>query len=454
MTSLAIILAFAGVLLGVIAVTRDLRSLRAHRSRQAIYDRHLPFDIDKFLLRGMPTGIKEAVNSVAAEILSELPGYRLKGLIGALSGRLVFEAVDAQSHRLVVKTVLDDKRLSRARVSLFNEALVIGHLGGTRAPRLLKAAVTAADRPYIVRQMLSGVSLDRVLFEMASRGSPPLLRDVRIALSSAADAVEEVHRRGVVHGDLKPANIIAEWRVNPVGALSLQPLGPVFLLDFEAATIIEHQRAVAAPEVSRGTPFFMAPERYAHSRFNAAADVYSLSAIAALLLTGRPERPGSHAGQRIPSPGLRKAIRKGMSVDVRERQSTVAEWNEEVSAAFVNVPDDVTVDWPRDPDAIRREVAEEALSITVGSFEYLSFERVQERIDLPTFDAAVRSRLEEIDPVTRRLVEAVWFRGLAADIAAKELDLDPVEARNSLDQFTKQLASYIRDLAVERERSR
>ncbi|HEV2123562.1 MAG TPA: hypothetical protein VGW38_12405, partial [Chloroflexota bacterium] len=242
-------------------------------------------------------------------------------------------------------------------------------------------------------------------------------------------------------------------KVGTAGALSLQPLGPVSLLDFESATIIEHDRAVATPEVSRGTPFFMAPERYAHSRFNAAADVYSLSAIAALLLTGRPVRPGSHAKRRVPSSDLLNAIRKGMSVDIRERQPTVAEWNEEVSAAFSRIPDDVTVDWPRDPDAIRREVAEEALSITVGSFEPISFERVRERIDLPTFDAAVRSRLQEMDPVTRQLVEAVWFRGLAADVAAKELHLDPRTASNSLDQFTRQLASYIRDLAVERERS-
>jgi serine/threonine protein kinase len=305
--------------------------------------------------------------------------------------------------------------------------------------------------------MLQGVSLDRVLYRMAAETRPPTLTDVHGLLLAVSHAVEEVHSAGVIHGDIKPANLLGEWkRISPT-QLSVQLVDlRIVLLDFEAAAVLENDVTANAGQLARGTPYFMAPERYAQVRINRAADVYSCSALAALLLTGRPERPGSQAGRRIPSPDLRAVIRRGMSVDVSARHQDMGGWRTEVDNAFSRMSEATLnghVDWPADPLPLQQELSQQALTVTLGSVVRTLFGRVAQNIDLPTLDAALRNRYADLDMTMQRLLDAVWFEGLSLPAASKAIGIDPSEASRRLDAFIQDLEGYVRSMAVSRERA-
>lgn len=454
-SNVALSIGIAGALLCVFVLVRDSRQLKVEAARRSVYRKYLAMSISGEVEPDAIRGLARA-QVVVDEISREMAKHEFVRLISNVSGRLVFELQRPDRMSVMVKTVLDEKRLARARQSIFNEAFVLGHLGGLRAPLLLKAAVTNASRPFIVRQALPGVSLDRVLFQMATDMRPPTFSEVRGLLASVADAVADIHSAGVVHGDIKPANILAEWMAEGKDLMPVTKFS-VYLLDFESAVVREEGLVANGGEIARGTPFFMAPERYAHFRLDATADVYSCSALAALLLTGRPERPGSQAGRRIPSAELRNVIRRGMSIDVGDRQSSIESWRLQLDDAFesmLQAVGDQPVSWPRDPIPLRQEIVQEAVSVTLGGVVRNLFTRVAGNLDLPTIDSAVRSQFLALDPVTQTLVERVWFEGVSTDEAGIELGLEVGTARRRVEKFLAELEEHVRELALDRERNR
>lgn len=449
-------LGVASMLVTVAAVAREVRTFRRRRLTEQLYSDYT-FDIQRYIFGGEVPNLSARIQHVAEEVLAELPGHTFDALVAGLSGRLVYSVRSQTGDRLIVKTVLDDRRITRARMSLFNEAVVLGHLNGRGAPQVIRAAFTqATNRPYVLRQMLPGASFDRVLYDLAGKGQPPRLSEVQQFLTSVGRSVAELHGLGVVHGDIKPANIIAEWQIVQPGQFRISAAGPIRLLDFEAAAIVEHGSWGAVGDVTRGTPFYMAPERYAQTRVSPSADVYSLSALSALLLTGRPEVPGSRAGERITTPRLRATIRRGMSVDLLERFQSVDHWLKELDRGFrqeMASDGDREVKWPKDdPSAFVRELSEEALSVAVGAL--VRYSRVSERIDASTVDALIRSRYSELDAITRSLVDTVWFERSGLDDAAGSLGITYDDAEARLQEFARELAANIRTLSLESERQR
>jgi serine/threonine protein kinase len=135
-------------------------------------------------------------------------------------------------------------------------------------------------------------------------------------LAPIADALAQAHAIGVVHRDVKPANILLQ-----------RSTGRPYLADFGIATLqtSEHSRA----EVTKrfGTPEFMSPEQ-ALGAWDAdhRGDIYSLGLVAYLALTGRMPFPGgspvAHAAQRavLDAPPLRD-----MAPDVPSRLAAVVD---------------------------------------------------------------------------------------------------------------------------------
>lgn len=130
------------------------------------------------------------------------------------------------------------------------------------------------DRYYIVMDWVPGENLRGVL---ARDGTPGLSGD-RVAryLSDAADALDHLHRHEppVVHGDVKPANLV------------LTPPGRVVLVDFGLSST---SRGVAPGSGTRG---YSAPERASGDPASTSGDVYGLAATAVSLLTGSPPELG------------------------------------------------------------------------------------------------------------------------------------------------------------------
>lgn len=131
------------------------------------------------------------------------------------------------------------------------------------------------DGPWLVMERLDGCTLAA---HVEAHG--PLAPNVAAAwLGQVTDALAHAHALGVVHRDLKPANVMV------CGTPGDERL---VLLDFGLARdLAQPIDAVTAHGVAVGTPAWMAPEQRAGLAVDARADVFSLAAVAAWMLTGR-----------------------------------------------------------------------------------------------------------------------------------------------------------------------
>ena len=191
-----------------------------------------------------------------------------------------------------------------------------GDLDATAVERLLREARAAAKlrhpaivgihdvgqaegRHYFTMDLVDGTGLDALLARPDWKETLPLRRRVEI-VADVADALGYAHARGIIHRDVKPSNILLDWR------------GTVMLLDFGLA----HDASVATEALTRtgvllGTPHYMSPEQASRSARAAGpgSDVFSLGVVFYRLLTaelpfagdevqvllgivqGEPERP-------------------------------------------------------------------------------------------------------------------------------------------------------------------
>ena len=194
----------------------------------------------------------------------------------------IYRAEDAQLERTVAIKLLaaafanDDS----VRERFTREALAAARL--SRAP----STVTIFDvgehegRPYIVMEYFPGGSLaDR----LAAEGAQPLGRTLEWLRETAA-ALDAAHAHGIVHRDVKPANLL------------LDDEGGVHVADFGVASAA-HLGAMTETGTVVGTAGYLSPEQARGERATAASDRYALAVVAFELLTGTrpfaatPRRP-------------------------------------------------------------------------------------------------------------------------------------------------------------------
>lgn len=130
----------------------------------------------------------------------------------------------------------------------------------------------AGGVPYLVMQLIEGRSLDQVREDLTIAQRITIIRDI-------ARAVHAAHVLGILHGDIKPANILV--RAEPNGALT------PFLVDFGIARELRADIDTAGQSI--GTPAYMAPEQVTGAMpVSPKADVYGLGATLYELCAGRP----------------------------------------------------------------------------------------------------------------------------------------------------------------------
>jgi len=159
-------------------------------------------------------------------------------------------------------------------------------------------------------------------------------------LRCVAAALDHAHRQGVVHRDVKPANVL------------LRDDGVVKLADLGVATAAHVARITTQTDVV-GTLTYIAPERLeGDDPGGPAADVYSLAAVAFEALAGRPPERGATPLEILersddPPPDLRRmwpaappraaaALRRGLDPDPRRRQATATRLVEELDAGLAS----------------------------------------------------------------------------------------------------------------------
>lgn len=182
--------------------------------------------------------------------------------------------------------------------------------------RVLDCGVSP-EGPYVRMELVSGPRLDEWARDTEARP-----RDIAPKMAMVASAVEAVHAAGVIHGDLKPANVLVRQGTDE----------PV-VVDFGLATRLGRGAADNGRLV--GTPGYMAPELFYGQQPTARTDVYALGAILHHLLTGRPPDTGMQrstcTGPVQPVPADLWAIReKALASDPAQRYGTAAELRDDL----------------------------------------------------------------------------------------------------------------------------
>ncbi len=132
---------------------------------------------------------------------------------------------------------------------------------------------------YYVMEFLPGLTLE----ELVRRYGPLPAGRVIYLLRQACEALAEAHAAGLVHRDVKPANLFAARRGRRFDLVKVLDFGLV-----KAAAVAEPDR-LTRPGKTPGTPQFMAPEQVrGESVLDAHCDLYALGGVAYMLLTGRP----------------------------------------------------------------------------------------------------------------------------------------------------------------------
>ncbi|NUT36156.1 MAG: serine/threonine protein kinase, partial [Hamadaea sp.] len=140
-----------------------------------------------------------------------------------------------------------------------------------------EADTTDGRIAYLVMELVDGESLAERL------AAGPLDPGTTMGIvARAADALEAAHRAGVVHRDVKPANLL------------LTGDGGVVIVDFGVATS-EGAAQLTEPGKVLGTAAYMAPEQAGKQPVTGAADVYALGAVAYHCLSGEPPFTGGDA---------------------------------------------------------------------------------------------------------------------------------------------------------------
>ena len=198
--------------------------------------------------------------------------YALKHRLGEGGLGTVYAAHDPLLSRLIaVKTLnveIEESERGAFNSMFLNEARAAGGLNHTHIVTVFDAGVSD-NRAYIAMELLKGRDL-RQLRQEGWRATPA---QAALIVRRVADALGYAHSKGVVHRDVKPANIFMIGRTQPK------------VLDFGIARIAHRHDMHTDAELAAGSPYYMAPEQARQEPVDRRADVFSLGVVLYEMLT-------------------------------------------------------------------------------------------------------------------------------------------------------------------------
>jgi serine/threonine-protein kinase len=194
--------------------------------------------------------------------------YQLFETMGVGATSRVLRGFDPMIGRPVaVKLFPAELARGEARDRFLREARVVGQLSHPNVITLHDMGIEEATQtPYLVMELIDGTPLDRLL----EKGTLPLPRACAW-VAHAAEALEAAHNRGVIHGDVKPANILITGD------------GKVKLTDFGMARVAKRD---AGDTPLLGTPAYWCPEQIMGRPQDARSDIFSLGIVLYEMVTG------------------------------------------------------------------------------------------------------------------------------------------------------------------------
>jgi hypothetical protein len=237
--------------------------------------------------------------------IGRLGHYEVQAVVGRGGMGVVLKAFDENLHRVVAVKVMAPQlaasatarqrfiREARAAAAVTHDHIVTIH-----------AVEEASGLPYIVMQFVDGTSLqDRI-----DQTGPLRLAEVLRIGMQAASGLAAAHAQGLVHRDVKPANILLENGVERVK-----------LTDFGLARAADDASLTQSGTVA-GTPSFMSPEQAEGKPVDHRSDLFSLGSVLYAMCTGRPPFRAST------NMGVLKRVCEETPKSIRETNPEVPDW--------------------------------------------------------------------------------------------------------------------------------
>ncbi len=256
----------------------------------------------------------------------QIPGYHLLEKLGQGATGVVYKARQASMDRLVAVKVLhprfaaDPEFLRR----LTREAHVAAKLSHNNIVQAIDVG-SAGPLHYFVMELVEGKTIRQELDKGKVYGE----REALEIIIQIAQALQHAAKRGLVHRDVKPANIV----LTADGVAKLADLG--MARDAADLTQVKRERGLAI-----GTPYYISPEQVrGRDNLDVRADIYSLGATLYHMTTGRPPFPGkdveglleAHLNEELTPPdhinqelssGLGEVVEFMMAKDRRKRYAS------------------------------------------------------------------------------------------------------------------------------------
>jgi serine/threonine-protein kinase len=268
----------------------------------------------------------QCVATMTLEAGDVLDHYRIEDTVSQSRMSTLYRATDLRDGRNVaIKVPLEEMEADPVLIERFAREQQIGQ--ELDHPGIVKTINgEERSRRYMVIEWVDGRLLRAILNE---NGKLPVERAVKLTLA-ICDALDTMHKHGVVHRDLKPENIM-------VGEGDR-----IKIIDFGIA-MKEDSRRLTYTEMSMlGTPDYISPEQVKGQRGDQRSDIYALGAMLYEMLTGQPPFTGSNplavmnervlndpkpARELNPeiSPEIEEVLSRALKRDPRHRYATAAE---------------------------------------------------------------------------------------------------------------------------------
>ncbi|MBA3549582.1 MAG: serine/threonine protein kinase [Nannocystis sp.] len=209
--------------------------------------------------------------------------YRLELLLGKGGMGIVWRAEHAHLHGSVaIKFLLDRFRAKPQVIERFRqEATVMGELGHPNIVRVYDISPASAEMPYITMELLNQGSLREYLKHSGGRLPPDEACELMDGVLSALIAA---HKRGIVHRDIKPDNLmLASIRSFETDMNEVQ----LKILDFGASLLLADTSDINTAQGLMGTPYYMSPEQASGAALDQRSDLYSTAVVLYELISGK-----------------------------------------------------------------------------------------------------------------------------------------------------------------------